>query len=292
MTDTATWTVKALLDWTTKFFSEGKIDSPRLAAEVLLADCLSVPRIELYVRFDQEVDPEVRAVFKDRVKRHANGEPVAYLVGYREFYSMTFTVNPDVLIPRPETEDLVAETLDLFSSVKDQPLRILDVGTGSGIIAISLAKYLKKSNIVAVDISSEALKIAEANAEKLGVSQRVEFRESDLLTVIEGDEPFDAIVSNPPYISQKELEEVPDSVKKFEPMSALDGLGEDGGDLTRLLIDQSTKLLKPSGWLMIESSPMLVDSLRNYAEGQSSWQSVNVIKDHTGKKRILSARLK
>jgi len=291
MADAAIWTVKSLLDWTTDFFAKGNTESPRLAAEVLLADCLSIPRIELYVRFDQEVQPDVRAVFKDRVKRHANGEPVAYLVGYREFYSMSFLVNSNVLIPRPETEDLVAETLDIFSSKKDQPLRMLDVGTGSGIIAICLAKFLKESQILAVDLKPEALKVAAANAEKLEVKDRITFQSSDLLSGLSGEEPFDAIVSNPPYVSQNELKEVSDSVKKFEPISALDGFGEDGGDLSRKLLDQSPRFLKPSGWLLMESSPMLVGSLKDYAKSQECWQTVKIIKDHTGKDRILAAQL-
>jgi release factor glutamine methyltransferase len=167
------WTIGRLLSWTAEFFGQKEIDNPRLSAEVLLANALQCQRIDLYTRFEEIVNETVRAAFRGLVKRHASGEPVAYLVGQREFYSWSFTVNSHVLIPRPETEHLVGETLDRLPSKSAQPLHVCDVGTGSGAIAVCLAKYLPQAKITAIDICPEALAVARGNAEKHHVANPV-----------------------------------------------------------------------------------------------------------------------
>jgi release factor glutamine methyltransferase len=283
------WTIGRLLSWTADFFGQKNIDAPRLAAEVLLSNALQCQRIELYTRFEEIVNEVARTEFRGLVKRHAAGEPVAYLVGHREFYSLPFTVNAHVLIPRPETEHLVSETLDRFPAKGSQPLHLCDVGTGSGAIAVCLAKYLPQAKITAIDICPEALAVARANAEKNRVADRIQFCESDLLAQVQG-ESFDAIVSNPPYISETEMADVPDSVKKFEPHRALVGAGADGGQTTRTLIDQALPCLKPSGWLLLETSPMLAATLKSYLEANPGWHRSGVVKDSAGLARVLWAQ--
>jgi len=283
------WTIGRLLSWTADFFGQKNIDVPRLAAEVLLSSALQCQRIDLYTRFEEVVNEAIRTEFRGLVKRHASGEPVSYLVGQREFYSLSFVVNAHVLIPRPETEHLVSETLDRLPAKSPVPLQVCDVGTGSGAIAVCLAKYLPQATITAIDICPEALAVARINAEKHRVADRIRFCESDLLSQVQG-EVFDAIVSNPPYISAAEMAEVPDSVKKFEPHRALVGAGSDGGQTTRNLIDQALPCLKPGGWLLVETSPMLAPTLKSYLEDQPKWKRCGIVKDTAGHPRVLWAQ--
>ncbi len=283
------WTIGRLLSWTAEFFGEKKIENPRLAAEVLLSNALGCQRIELYTRFEEPVNEAERAEFRSLVKRHANGEPVAYLVGHREFYSLPFVVNRHVLIPRPETEQLVSEALDRLAVKNGEGIKVCDVGTGSGIVAVCLAKYLPQAEITAIDISEEALEVARGNAEKHVVSERIRFTHGDLLSPVVG-QSFDAIVSNPPYVSEQELAGVAKSVRDFEPQQALLGGGPDGGETTRKLIDQAFPCLKPGGWLLFETSPMLAPALKGYLETQPHWSRIGVVKDTAGLQRIVWAQ--
>lgn len=284
------WTIGRLLSWTTDFFTERKIDQPRLAAEVLLAQVLHCQRIELYTRFEEVVSEELRTEFRGLIKRHAVGEPVAYLVGHREFYSLDFKVNPQVLIPRPETETLVSELLDRLPAKGDKvDWQVCDVGTGSGAVAICVAKYLPQATVTAIDICGQALAVGQENAQRHGVTDRLRFVLGDLLSPVAGQR-FDAVVSNPPYISPAELEQVAKSVKDFEPHVALVGAGADGGQTTRQLIDQAVDALKPGGWLLFETSPMLAPSLKGYLEQQTQWSQSGVVKDTAGLPRVVWAR--
>jgi len=284
------WTIGRLLSWTADFFAEKQIDQPRLAAEVLLAHVLKCQRIDLYTRFDETVSESQRADFRGMIKRHAVGEPVAYLVGHREFYSLPFTVNADVLIPRPETEALVSETLDRLPAQGGAAAwRICDVGTGSGIVAISLAKYLPLAQITAIDICPRALDVARGNAQRHAVADRIAFVQGDLLSQLD-ERAFDAIVSNPPYVSEAELAQVAPSVRDFEPRQALVGAGADGGQTTRDLIDQAQTRLKPGGWLLFETSPMLAATLKGYLESQPQWLRCGVVKDTAGLQRVVWAQ--
>ncbi len=285
-----TWTVKRLLEWTTDFFKKKEIDSARLEAEILLAAALKIKRIEIYTNFETEPSEEKRSVFRDFVKRRGAGEPVAYLVGFKEFYSLSFKVDRNVLIPRPETEQLVLEAIDFLKSFPEgSKAEVCDVGTGSGAIAVTLAKHrpktLKALTVVAVDLSPEALAIAKENAQTHGVVIR--FVESDLLGAVSG--PFDLIVSNPPYVSASEYEALPDDVKKFEPKLALLAGPKGTEVIERLLVEAAAKL-SPGGRLLLELSPMIADQVRTLFG--DAWSSVSLLDDLAGRPRIFSATKK
>ena len=286
MTAEETWTVKRLLTWTIGFFQNKGIEKPKLEAEILLAHAMNIKRIELYTAYETEPTETQRAIFRDFVKRRGNGEPSAYLTGSKEFYSLQFKVDRNVLIPRPETEDLVLFTLDKIKTYSIAPV-IADVGTGSGIIAVTLAKQLAKSptaaQIIAVDISPGALDVARHNAAKHGVADRIDFRQSDLLEQV--SEPLDIVVSNPPYISQSEYEALPVDVKDFEPKSALLA-GASGTDVIERLIPQSAERLRAGGHLMMEVSPMIAETVARLLHG---WNDVQVLLDSAGRQRIVYA---
>jgi release factor glutamine methyltransferase len=216
------WTIGRLLSWTTEFLERHGAENPRLDAEVLLAAARGCRRIDLYVAFDEEPSEEVRTAFRELVRRRADGTPVAYLVGKREFYSLEFEVTPDVLIPRPETELLVVALLDYVKQRHSSSIQhpassiqtIADVGTGSGVLAVCAAKYVPTAHVTAIDISPAALAVARRNAERHGVAGQINFVESDLFANIPPDERFDAIVSNPPYVSTAEMPALPADVRE------------------------------------------------------------------------------
>ena len=281
-----TWTVNRLLTWTRDFFKKKGMEKPQLEAEILLAHAMKIKRIELYTAFETEPTEAQRTVFRDFVKRRGNGEPAAYLTGTKEFYSLLFHVDRNVLIPRPETEDLVLQTLDKLQTYPaGYAPAIADVGTGSGIIAVTLAKHLPKhlspAKIIAVDISPEALNTARCNAERLGVADRVEFRQSDLLEQV--TETLDIVVSNPPYISQSEYEALPKDIKDFEPKEALLA-GTEGSEVIERLILQSAESLRQGGQFLIEVSPMIADAAALLLR---DWQNVQILPDSAGRQRIV-----
>lgn len=274
------WTIGRLLNWTTEFLRDKGADSPRLDAEVLLAKARGCQRIELYTAFEEEPAEEIRTAFRELVRRRAEGTPVAYLVGYREFFSLSFQVTPDVLIPRPETELLVVRAIDLS---KTQSIsRVADVGTGSGILAVCCAKHIPESHVTALDISPAALEVATANAVRHGVAGRIELVESDLLVGCVAEGRFDLIVSNPPYVSTAEMADLDSSVRNHEPQVALDG-GEDGTEVIERLIPQATERLHPGGWLLIEVSPYnaaRVEKLVADADGLARHDTINDLANH------------
>ncbi|MDR0335889.1 MAG: peptide chain release factor N(5)-glutamine methyltransferase [Planctomycetaceae bacterium] len=288
MSTAETWTVKRLLEWTTDFFKKKGIDMPRLEAEILLSAALKLKRIELYTNFETEPTEPQRTIFREFVKRRGMGEPVAYLVGFKEFYSISLKVDPNVLIPRPETEQLVLETLDILKtfSIHSSP-SVCDVGTGSGAIAIAVAKNLpqsvKQTTIVAVDNSTEALKVAKLNAISNGVAGQIEFLYSDLLTEV--TEIFDVIVGNLPYISQSEYDILPNEIKNFEPSQALLA-GAKGIEVIERLAAQLPTKLKPNGFVLLECSPMIAQSVASLFV---TWNNVQIIKDNAGHQRLVVA---
>ncbi|MCL2306450.1 MAG: peptide chain release factor N(5)-glutamine methyltransferase [Planctomycetaceae bacterium] len=287
------WTVKRLLEWTTDYLKKNARQSSRLEAEILLAAALSCQRIELYTNFDMEPPEDKRAVFRDYVKRRAAGEPVAYLVGRKEFYSLSFQVNRNTLIPRPETEQLVVESLDWIKArqAADSGFapNICDVGTGSGAIAIAIAHSLKKANrpgkITAVDLSEQALDLAKKNGEKHNVSDRIQWIASDLLENADG--PFDLIVSNPPYVSEPEYEQLEAEVRNYEPKTALLA-GPKGTEIIEKLLPQACARLNNGGQLLCELSPMIAEAVVGLFEG-SQWKNVRLLKDLAGLHRIVAA---
>ena len=291
MTITEPWTIIRLLDWTSDFLHEHGSESPRLDAEVLLAEARGCQRIELYTAFDEIADERIRTAFRELVRRRAEGTPVAYLVGHREFYSLPFRVTPDVLIPRPETEQLVVCLLDL---VRAQPrpsnrIRIVDVGTGSGVLAVCAAKHVPNSEVVALDINRAALDVAQSNARHHSVADRVEFLVSDLLDAVSTSEPFDFVLSNPPYVSESEYAALSDEIREHEPRTALVG-GVKGTETIERLVPAAASTLKPGGWLIMEISPMIADAVREVVAGAQRFQSCEIKSDHAGHLRTVVAQ--
>lgn len=239
------WTVLKLLRWTADYFDGRGIDSPRLDAELLLADTLRLDRVGLYLNFERPLQADELTVYREKVRRRAGREPLAYILGETEFWSLPFTVTPAVLIPRPDTELLVEEALKRLTGAA----RVLDVGTGSGALAITLAHERPECRSVAIDVSAAALAVAAENARKNGVAERIEFCHADLAALPDG--PFDLIVANPPYIPRDDLATLMPEVRDFEPRLALDG-GHDGLDAYRALARQAGAVLAPEGWLLAE----------------------------------------
>lgn len=290
MTQTETWTVGRLLTWTTDYLKQrGVDDSPRLDAEVLLATARGCKRIDLYAAFNEPATEETRTAFKELVRRRAEGTPVAYLVGKREFYSLDFRVSPAVLIPRPETEHLVIALLDRLKAESSKEVHIADVGTGSGIIAICIAKHAPQAKVTAIDLSPEAIEIAKKNIESHGVEEQVETIESDLFVAVPGDEMFDYVVSNPPYITSAEMETLSPSVREYEPAMALHA-GPEGTEIIERLIDESAGRLKPGGWLMFEISPMLEPAVQRLFGSRPEWELLPTGKDLAGHARVAQAK--
>ena len=285
------WTIGRLLTWTTDYLKRQQSFSPRLDAELLLAEACGCQRIELYTRYEEPVSDEIRGRFREMVKRRAEGVPVAYLLGRREFYSLDFKVTPDVLIPRPETEFAVIAVLDRLKErpVHAPPPRIVDVGTGSGAIAVTIAKLAPSAHVTAVDISSKALAVAGDNATQHGVAQRMTFVEGDLLAALPTEARFDIVVSNPPYVSNAELKVLAPDVANHEPHLALVA-GDAGTEIIERLIPQAAERLLPGGWLIMEISPMMEDRVREMLKSSGRWEAIRVVKDLAQLARVFEAR--
>jgi release factor glutamine methyltransferase len=288
------WTIGRLLQWTTGYLNEHGSGSGRLDAEVLLSHARKCERIELYTAFEQTPSATDLATFRDLVRRRAEGVPVAYLVGHREFYSLSFRVTQDVLIPRPETEFLVIAVLDLVKqrqvpAPNDQELTIADVGTGSGIIAICIAKQLATTRVWGIDISSKALEIAAANCQSHDVADRIELIQGDLLDALPAELRLDFVVSNPPYVSHAEFEELPSTVKDFEPKQALVA-GPTGAETIGRLVDQASRHLKSDGWLLVEISPMIERRVHEIINANGQFDPPVSISDLAGLARVVQAR--
>jgi len=290
MSQTEPWTIGRLLTWTTDYLKSHGSNTPRLDAELLLAHACSCERIQLYTRYEEIVDESVRSRFRDLVKRRAEGMPVAYLLGRREFYSLNFAVTPDVLIPRPETEFAVIAVLDRIKErASQEPPRIVDVGTGSGAIAVAVAKYAPQAIVTAIDASPAALSVAQQNAQANAVGERVTFVEGDLLRPLPQEPKFDIVVSNPPYVSLTEFEQLSAEVRSHEPRLALVA-GERGTEVIARLIPQAAGHLHPGGWLILEISPMIEVQVRQLLTTDGRWDAIQVDKDLAQLPRIVQAR--
>jgi len=296
--------------------------SPRLNAEVLLMFTLACDRAYLYAHAERELSAEEQARYQSALEERARGKPSQYITGHQEFWGLDFLVSPAVLIPRPETEHVIETVLELVDALpvchpeahsaegpafrsplgpRHTQLRLVDVGTGSGCIALALAKELPGAEIVAVDISAAALEIARANAARLQLDQRVAFFESNLLAGLEavgtgdlavdtGDSPvrrfFDFVVSNPPYVGSSQPEKVQREVREFEPRVAVFA-GESGLEVYRQLIPQARQRLAPGGWLVMEIGFSMEAAVRDLLTG---WQEVRVTHDLQGIPRVVAAR--
>lgn len=253
-------TVGSIIAKTVPFFKERALPNPRLEADLLLAGVLKLPRVKLYSDWDRPLEPGEIQQYREAIVKRVQGWPLAYLTGKKSFLSWEFDVTPAVLIPRPETEILVETVVDLVKGRQD--LCGVDVGTGSGIIAITLAKLLPGSKWYAIDLSPEALAVAEANAAQLGVDQQICFLKGDLLgPLMASGESYDMVVSNPPYVPSATIETLQPEVRR-EPSVALDG-GPDGLDIYRKLLPQAKELLTDDGICAVEHGWDQRDALEN-----------------------------
>lgn len=278
-----TWTVLKVLRWTADYFLEKGIDGGRLDAEVLLADTLKLDRVGLYLQFDRPLAADELAAYRQRVTRRAQREPLQYILGETEFWSLPLQVTPEVLIPRADTEVLVEEALKKVAGAAG----ILDVGTGSGAIAIALAHELPEARIEAVDISPAALALAEENARRNGVAERMRFRRADLYQLQGG--PYDLVVANPPYIPPAEMAELMPEVRDHEPHLALRGGDADGLAAYRALAAAVPGLLVPDGWLLVEVGIGQAEAVRRlFAE--AGLDDCYMRDDYAGIPRVVGGR--
>ena len=260
--------------------------SPRLNAETLLMFVLGVNRAYLYAHPERELNSDEQTRYNEVIGQRASGIPSQYITGHQEFWGLDFLVSPAVLIPRPETEHLVETVLELAKGF-DRP-RIVDVGTGSGCVALALAHELKNAQVYAVDLSSEALEIARANAARLQVDKRVRFLQSNVLDAFAGRDDFDFVVSNPPYVGLNEVDKVQRSVFEHEPRMAVFA-GEHGLDVIRPLIQQAHAVLKPGGWLAVEIGYSMRDAVLAPLSS-TLWEQPTVVPDLQGIPRVIAAR--
>lgn len=272
--------------------SSNHIEQARLEAELLLAYVLELRKEDIIIYPDRELTDPQEIKFQQLVERRCRKEPLAYIIGHREFWSMEFQVNSKVLIPRPETEEIIERLLNLAEDkTNEKVIRILDVGTGSGILAIVAASEFSKSRITAVDNSDDALEIAKKNALQHQVADRIKFFKMDLMrdwTLPEND-LYDTILSNPPYIPSRELEQLMPDVRDYEPREALDG-GPDGLDCYRSIVEKAFPYLKPGGHLIFEVGDDQAGSVQQSLQTHGGWDAINIVQDLSGRDRVVSAR--
>ena len=301
------WTIGRILKWTENFFKEKGIESPRLDAEVLLGHVLEKERIYLYVHFDEPLQPQELAEYREAIKQRIRRVPVAYIIGQREFMGLTFHVTEDTLVPRPDTEILVQaaiERLKKMSGAEEaRPVRFADIGTGTGAICLSVLHYLTQATADTVDIAEAARKVAEENAEALDVKGRITFYTGDLLAPLSkaqsggaGDKAsaaeetagarYDAILSNPPYIPDADIETLAPEVRCKEPRTALAG-GADGLDFYRRLVADSPALIKDDGFLAVEVGIHQAQVVAKMATESGAFARTEILKDYGGIERVV-----
>ena len=282
-----TWTILKILDWTRQYFTDKGLENPRLDAEILLCDVLQCQRIKLYVDFERPLDSQELATYKDYVQRRGNHEPLAYILGERAFMRNTFKVTPATLIPRPETELLVESVTRAAKLMKPEgEVKILDIGTGSGAIIVSLLDYLPKAKGVGIDISVDALVVAKENAERIGVKERIGFVRSDVFSRVPLEKKFDIIVSNPPYIPAADIATLAKDVQK-EPIGALDG-GADGLDFYRRIIAEAQEHMEEEGLLAFEIGIYQSEAVVKLCK-EHGFVATGIRKDYAGIDRMVFA---
>lgn len=284
------WTIGRILKWTEGYFADKGLESPRLDAEVLLSHVLKKQRIYLYVHFDEPLQPEELAAYREMVKKRVMHVPVAYILGEREFMGLTFKVTPDTLIPRPDTEILVQAAIDRLKAMPasdDTALHIADIGTGTGAICLSVLHYLPQATAETVDISSAARAVAEENAEQLGLADRITFHTGDLLAPLAG-RTFAAILSNPPYIPEADIGTLAPEVRTKEPHTALSG-GADGLDFYRRLAAEAPQMLAPNGFLAFEVGIHQAQDVAALAKANPLIGKTEILPDYAGIDRVVVA---
>lgn len=288
MAGSTIWTIKKLLLWTTHYFQEHHLDSPRLDAELLLAHVLHKQRIYLYTDFDLIVEPSELSLYREYIKKRVSGISTAAIIGEKEFMGLTFKVNEDVLIPRPDTETWLEKVIQYHRN--EQGLTVADLGTGSGAILLSFLYYCKEDTGVGVDISEKALAVAEENGKNLKMDDRVTWRRGDYLTALEEGELFDGILTNPPYIPTGDIRGLAEEVR-HEPMNALDG-GADGLTFYRKLAEGAAEHLKDGGFLAAEFGIHQAADVVNLLKETGKFDSFEVINDYGGIERAVYCRKK
>jgi release factor glutamine methyltransferase len=291
-TDTTTptvWTVRTLLNWTTKHFHAKGIESAAADARLLLGHVLGCRPIEVLARYDDEPTDAERKRFRELIQRRVEGCPVAYLVGTKDFYLLTFEVTPAVLVPRPDTETLVQAAIEHLKG-KPNPT-VLDLGTGSGCVAVSVAHGVKAARVTAVDVSPDAAEVAVRNAAKYGMTDRVTVLVGDLFAPLPPDARFDLIVSNPPYIPPAEIETLDVGVKDYEPRLALDG-GPDGLAFYRRIATAAGRWLNPGGAVMVEIGWTQEPAVRAIFEDRSEFTVGPSLQDMGKRWRVVRASLR
>lgn len=287
------WTIIKLVQWATAYFNDHDIDSPRATAEILLAHALNVRRIDLYLRYDQPLIPAELEHFKSLIKRRLNREPVAYILGSKEFWSMDLRVTRDVLIPRPETECLVEKSLEwLAEESKPESKHILELGTGCGAVILALARENPRHSYWATDISINAVRVARQNAKQNGLDGKVHFINGDWFAPLRSKPGvFDLIVSNPPYIKSGDLTRLQPEIHAFEPLLALDGAA-DGLHCLRHIIQSAHLFLKPRGVIILEIGHDQKALLKQMIAERGQYEEINFFQDYSGYDRILQMKKK
>ncbi len=283
-TSETNWTIGRLLQWTTQYLDRHGVDESRLASEVLLSRALDCQRIDLYARHDAQPDPESLAQFRAWVQRAGQQEPVAYIVGEKEFFSLLLRVTPDVLIPRPESEVLVECAMDYLRQNGPLDANFLDLGTGSGCLTIAMLHQDPQLKATATDVSPAALAIAKHNAEKHGVLDRLTLVEIDGLELPASMVPeggYDLLISNPPYVAADEMESLASGVRDHEPSIALTD-GHDGLSFYRMIAEHAPSLLKPKAAVVVEVGDGQADAVRTLME-----EGTNLIQQETRKDKVV-----
>lgn len=282
------WTALKLLRWTANYFEAEELsETPRLDADLLLAEVLDLERVELYARFDTVVEESDRAAFRELVKRRAGGEPVAYLIGRKSFWQMELAVDDRAMIPRPETEVLIEEVLEHLPA--DESLSVADIGTGTGAVVLALAAERPEWEFAATDISEETLALARHNAERLGQEERIDFHQGDLYAALPEDwRPVDAVVSNPPYVPEEDREDLAIEIREHEPDRALFA-GPEGLRVLERLIDGAGDVLAEGGWLFVEIGAHQGAAVRETFE-EAGFEEVAVRRDYADHDRVVRGR--
>lgn len=279
------WTIKSLINWATNYLKERDVSAPRLSGELMLAQVLACGRVDLYLRFDQPLNQQELAEFKGLIIRRRAHEPLAYIMGRREFYGLEFLVGPGVLVPRPETEHMVEEGLKLLGESASP--KVLDLCTGCGAVALALAAGHSSAQVVGSDNSDAALGFARTNAKRLELQERVSWLSGDLFEPVAAMGGFfDMITANPPYVAENQWEGLPEDVKNFEPASALLG-GDDGLDIIRQIIAGAGAFLRPQGWLLMELGQGQAPAAASLAKQTRIFERISFVKDLSGIERVL-----